>query len=184
MNSASWTIFLKFIYLVALIWPLWKYPVFLCVCLLFVCFFDWALAIAHAQKFLLTQWCFLFCIQMFFLIFFFFFFLLSSNVHVSWSTNMKTVLIQREFSVKIDSKVRTSLVAQWLRIRLAMQGTQVRALVREDPTCRKAIKPVCHNYWARVPQLLKPARLEPVQEKSPQWEVHAPQRRVAPTGRS
>ena len=40
----------------------------------------------------------------------------------------------------------TSLVAQWLRIRLPMQGTQVRALVWEDPTCRGATKPVCHNY--------------------------------------
>ena len=39
-----------------------------------------------------------------------------------------------------------SLVAQWLRIRLPMQGTQVRALVREDPTCRGATKPVRHNY--------------------------------------
>ena len=28
----------------------------------------------------------------------------------------------------------TSLVAQWLRIRLPMQGTRVRSLVREDPT--------------------------------------------------
>ena len=43
-----------------------------------------------------------------------------------------------------------------------MQGTQVRALVWEDPTCRRATKPVRHNYWARVPQLLKPMRLEPV----------------------
>ena len=43
-----------------------------------------------------------------------------------------------------------------------MQGTRVRALVREDPTCRGATKPVHHNYWARVPQLLKPACLEPV----------------------
>ena len=34
-----------------------------------------------------------------------------------------------------------SLVAQWLRIRLPMQGTRVRALVREDPTCRGATKP-------------------------------------------
>ena len=40
----------------------------------------------------------------------------------------------------------TSLVAQWLRIRLPMQGTQVRALGREDPTCHGATKPVCHNY--------------------------------------
>ena len=40
----------------------------------------------------------------------------------------------------------TSLVAQWLRIRLPMQGTWVRALVREDPTCRGATKPLYHNY--------------------------------------
>ena len=40
----------------------------------------------------------------------------------------------------------TSLVAQWLRIRLLMQGTQVPALVREDPTCCGATKPVCHDY--------------------------------------
>ena len=55
-----------------------------------------------------------------------------------------------------------------------MQGTQVRALVREDPTCHRAAKPVrhncwacaleptSHNYWAHVPQLLKPACLEPM----------------------
>ena len=34
-----------------------------------------------------------------------------------------------------------SLVAQWLRICLPMQGTWVRALVWEDPTCRGATKP-------------------------------------------
>ena len=28
----------------------------------------------------------------------------------------------------------------------AMQGTRVQALVWEDPTCRGAAKPVCHNY--------------------------------------
>ena len=39
-----------------------------------------------------------------------------------------------------------SLVAQGLRIRLPMQGTRVRALVQEDPTCRGATKPVRHNY--------------------------------------
>ena len=67
-----------------------------------------------------------------------------------------------------------SLVAQWLRIRLPMQGTWVRALVREDPTCHGAagpvrhnywactLEPVSHNYWAHAPQLLKPVSLEPV----------------------
>ena len=39
-----------------------------------------------------------------------------------------------------------SLVAQWLRICLPMQGTRVRALVWEDPTCRRATGPVSHNY--------------------------------------
>ena len=41
---------------------------------------------------------------------------------------------------------RASLVAQWLRICLLMQGTRVRALVWEDPTCRGATGPVSHNY--------------------------------------
>ena len=40
----------------------------------------------------------------------------------------------------------TSLVAQWLRIHLPMQGTRVRALVQEDATCHGAAKPVCHSY--------------------------------------
>ena len=42
--------------------------------------------------------------------------------------------------------IRASLVAQWLRTHLPMQGTLVRALVREDPPCRGAAKPVRHNY--------------------------------------
>ena len=46
----------------------------------------------------------------------------------------------------IENKLMgTSLVAQWLRICLPLQGTQVRFLVQEDPTCRGAAKPVRHN---------------------------------------
>ena len=68
----------------------------------------------------------------------------------------------------------TSLVAQWLKIHLPTQGTRVRALGWEDPTCRRATKPVrynywacalepaSHNYWAHMLQLLKAAHLEPV----------------------
>ena len=101
---------------------------------------------------------------------------------------------------------RASLVAQWLRIRLPMQGTRVRALVWEDPTCRGATRPVHHNYWAcalepishnysaHEPQLLSPcatttearaprARALP-QEKPPQWDAHTLQRRVAPACRN
>ena len=69
----------------------------------------------------------------------------------------------RKRNVNVSIKMwRASLVAQWLRIRLPMQGTRVRALVREHPTCCGATKPASHNYWAHVPQLLKPACLEPV----------------------
>ena len=93
----------------------------------------------------------------------------------------------------------TSLVAQWLRIHLPMQGTWVRVLVQEDPTCCRATKPMCHNYWAcaleptshsywaRAPQLPSPRaattearvpRARALQrEKPPQWEACAPQRR-------
>ena len=44
-----------------------------------------------------------------------------------------------------NSYWRASLVAQWIRIYLPMQGTQVRSLVQEDPTCCGATKPVRHN---------------------------------------
>ena len=47
---------------------------------------------------------------------------------------------------ELKSLEKTSLVVQWLRIRLPMQGTRVRALVRKDPTCHGATKPVSHNY--------------------------------------
>ena len=49
-------------------------------------------------------------------------------------------------NVSLEQNQGTSLLAQWLRIRLPMQGTRVQALVREDPTCRGATKPVHHNY--------------------------------------
>ena len=38
--------------------------------------------------------------------------------------------------VYLTNNVGASLVAQWLSIRLPTQGTRVRALVWEDPTCR------------------------------------------------
>ena len=50
--------------------------------------------------------------------------------------------------------LRASLVAQWLRICLPMQGTRVRALVWEDPTCHGATRPMA--------TVTEPARLEPV----------------------
>ena len=49
-------------------------------------------------------------------------------------------------SVPHKTYIRTSLGAQRLRIRLPMQGTRVRALVQEDPTCCGAAGPMHHNY--------------------------------------
>ena len=54
-----------------------------------------------------------------------------------------TSLIIREMQIK--TTMRASLVAQWLRVCLLVQGTWVRALVWEDPTCRGAAGPVSHN---------------------------------------
>ena len=47
-------------------------------------------------------------------------------------------------------------MAQWLRIRLPVQGTRVQALVWEGPTCRGATKPqlLSLRSRAREPQLL------------------------------
>ena len=84
-------------------------------------------------------------------------------------------LTKIKFKEKILKAARgTSLVAQWLRVCLPMQGTRVRSLVQASPTCRRATKPVhhnyracalepvSHNYRARMPQLLKPTCLEPM----------------------
>ena len=45
----------------------------------------------------------------------------------------------------LEDRLGTSLMVQWLRICLPMQGTWVRSLVQEDPTCRRATKPVHQN---------------------------------------
>ena len=76
-----------------------------------------------------------------------------------------------------------------------MQGTRVRALVREDPTCHGATKPrgpqlLSLHSRARKPQLLslratttearEPRAHALQQEKPPQWEAGALQQRVGP----
>ena len=75
-----------------------------------------------------------------------------------------------------------------------MQGTRLRALVQEDPTCRGATKPGRHNYWARAlepashnywslcattTEARAPRACALQQEKPLQWEARALQQRVA-----
>ena len=75
-------------------------------------------------------------------------------------------------------RCRASLVAQWLRLCLLMQGTRVGALVWEDPTCRGAIGPVSHNCWACASGACAPQR------ERPRWGgAHAPRWGVAPACR-
>ena len=101
--------------------------------------------------------------------------------HINKLRNKNHMIISIDAEKAFDKSQHpgASLVAQWLRICLPMQGTRVRALVWEDPTCRRATRPVSHNYWAcasgaRAPQ----------QEKPWKWEAHAPRWRVAPACRN
>ena len=71
----------------------------------------------------------------------------------SEDSTQKILVLMNEFSKLAGYKINiqksvagASLVVQWLRICLLVQGTWVRALVWEDPTCRGATKPVSHNY--------------------------------------
>ena len=90
----------------------------------------------------------------------------------------------------VRKRQRISLVVEWLRIHLPMQGTWVWSLVQEDSTCREATKPehrqlLSLHSRAREPQQLKPecpgiCALQ--QEKPLQWEVRPPQLEKASAG--
>ena len=74
----------------------------------------------------------------------------------------------------------TSLVIQWLRIRLPMQRTWVWSLVQEDSTCcgaTKDCKPQLLSLWSSPgPQLLKPTcpRICALQQERPsRWQARA-----------
>ena len=67
---------------------------------------------------------------------------------------------------------RASLVVRWLRLRLAMQGTEVRSLAGEGPTGCGAVGPVCHSYWACA---LEPWTTAVVHT----CEAHVPERCIA-----
>ena len=89
----------------------------------------------------------------------------------------------------------TFFAAQWIRIRLLMQGTWVWSLVWEDSTCYRATKPVRHNYWrlhalgpascnclslhAATTEAHMPRACAP-REKPPQWVACALQLESSP----
>ena len=56
------------------------------------------------------------------------------------------VILNIHEEVNQDVNCGTSLVVQWLRIHLPMQGTQVRSLAQEFFTCHRATKSMCHKW--------------------------------------
>ena len=68
-------------------------------------------------------------------------YILDSNLtkHTLNARYFHSVLVTQE----ID---RASLVVQWIRILLPVQGTGVRSPIQKDPTCLGATKPVYQNY--------------------------------------
>ena len=71
-----------------------------------------------------------------------------SGEHVSIFNRMCVRMCVHNRLCNKDPQSWASLAVQWLRICLEMQGTLVRSLVQEDPTCQEATKSVRHNYWA------------------------------------
>ena len=68
------------------------------------------------------------------------------TIIIIYAPNIGAPQYIRQLLTAIKEEIGASLVVQWLRIHLPMQGTRVRALVWEDPTCRGAAGPVSHNY--------------------------------------
>ena len=79
-----------------------------------------------------------------------------------------------DFAPRLLNTNRASLVVQWLRIHLPMQGTWARSLIWEELTCHGATEPVRPNYracalvWATTAEALVPKACAPQQEKPSQ----------------
>ena len=71
---------------------------------------------------------------------------------------------------------RTSLVVQWIRIRLPRPGPQVQSLVWENSTCCRATKGLC----TATTEAHKPRVCAPQQEKPLQREVCTPNEKQPP----
>ena len=67
----------------------------------------------------------------------------------------KNIYVFKETQKKVGGLKKSrgaSLVAQWLRIRLPMQGTRVRALVRKIPHAAEQLSPCAATTEAGVPR--------------------------------
>ena len=69
-------------------------------------------------------------------------------LHCWWECKLIQQLWRTIWMFLKKLKIGASLVAQWLRVGLPMQGTRVCAPVQEDPTCRGVAGPMSHGHWA------------------------------------
>ena len=90
---------------------------------------------------------------------------------------IKNVNSDSYFSFKAKNNIGASLVVKNLP---ANERTWVQSLIWEDPTWCGATKPVHHNYWAYVLQLLKPVH---PRAPAPQQEATAMRRLYIATKR-
>ena len=100
--------------------------------------------------------------------------MLGSHRTPKYSLHFRRILWGLPWKSNKTLPCRTSLMVQWIRIRLPMQGTWIWSLSQEDSTCLGATKPIYRNYGARVLRLLKPKHSRACvlqQEKPPQWEA-------------
>ena len=73
-------------------------------------------------------------------------FLKKLKIELPYDPAIPLLSIYPEKTIIQKESCGASLVVQWLRVCLPMQGTRVRALVWEDPICRRATGPLSHNY--------------------------------------
>jgi len=83
----------------------------------------------------------------------------SGQVFMSWRVStfsyIKIVIIILNHCdfVKLKEDKGTSLLVQWLRIRMTVQGTWARSLAQEHFPCCRETKPECLNYCPQRPCL-------------------------------
>ena len=86
------------------------------------------------------------------------------RTHVS-PTGYSYWYVANRITIPLTNYSPIKLMIKKKRIHPPMQRACVRSLVQEDCMCCRATNPVCHNYWTRLLQLLKPTSLDPVLHK-------------------
>ena len=109
---------------------------------------------------------------------------------INWGKKFATYITDKVIISLYVKTSWTSLVVQWLRIQLPMQGTRVLSPVWEDPTCCRTVKPVHYNYPPTLWDLPVHYKLSPSHPQlspgttSPPSGICPPQPRIAPALRS